>query len=346
VLLVADAELKAEIMSRLTEHYQIVDAADEHRGALQVRDERPDMVVAQASQSAATLAFVEKLKADPDLRAIPVMVICEPSQTSAVRGTAHPPDDVVSRAAGIATICARVRANVELGRLRASSREQQQLLARTRQEVIRRLLAAEESERARLARELHDGIGQMLTACRLLLPQLRNQAAEPLHATIGMLEQLTSDIARDLHRVAATLRPTALDDLGLAATLESYLAEWSASTGIAATSHFSRIDGKRSIVVETTVYRIVQEILRNVAKHTQAKNVALVAEETDGLLSIIVEDDGAGFDLETELAAKPTSWGIAAMQERAALIGGDLKIESTAGQGTTVYLRVPIAVSE
>jgi signal transduction histidine kinase len=224
---------------------------------------------------------------------------------------------------------------------------QRQRAEEAHQRVLRRLSTAEETERGRISRELHDQLGQDLTALKLGLQMLRKQGpfASSVQESIGKLEQLAEGLMRNIHRLAWELRPSALDDLGLELALRRYTTEWSESTGVPIDFHSHGVDGRRlPPECETTLYRITQEALTNVARHAKARRVSVLLERRTDLASLIVEDDGKGFDAEAALAAAATqgSLGLLGMQERAKLAGGTLEFESTPGAGATVFVRLPL----
>jgi two-component system, chemotaxis family, CheB/CheR fusion protein len=219
-----------------------------------------------------------------------------------------------------------------------------------RREVLRRLVEAEENERRRISRELHDQMGQHLTGLLLGLRAIQSEAWAPeLVERLRSLEVLAGATARDMQSMAVELRPPALDTLGLVAAVQSHMEEWSTRHGIESDFHARGLDGVRlSPEVETTLYRVVQEALTNVLKHAGAERVGLLLEWRDGLARVILEDDGAGFDVDAVLASpdKARRLGVRGMRERVALLGGELEIESAPGDGTTLYVRVPAPEEE
>jgi signal transduction histidine kinase len=230
--------------------------------------------------------------------------------------------------------------------LQASNRQlaealrERMALETARSEWLRKLIAAQEDERRRVARELHDEMGQHLSALSAGLDELRSAA--PLRA--AWLRQQVEEIERGVRRLARDLRPAALDDLGLVTALSTYVDEWSKQHGVAA-DFCSRHCGQRlPSIVESTIYRIVQEALTNVARHAHAQNVGVVLECAGPHVTVIVEDDGRGFDPAAAAAAAGTThFGLRGIRERAALLGGTLTIES-AGGATTVFVSLPLAV--
>jgi signal transduction histidine kinase len=214
-------------------------------------------------------------------------------------------------------------------------------------EVLRRLVAAEESERGRVSRELHDRLGQDLTALKLGLQIVGKQGASApqLRESMSKLESLADNLMRDLHRLAWELRPAALDDFGLESALRRYADEWAALSGVAVDFESQGVSAERlAREVETTLYRIAREALANVFLHANAKRVSLLLQRRADHVSLIVEDDGRGFDVAAKLEAPTThcKLGLLGMQERAKLAGGSAEIESSPGVGTTVFVRMPL----
>jgi len=210
---------------------------------------------------------------------------------------------------------------------------------RARVEMLRRLVFAQEDERRRIAREMHDQFGEQLTALTHRIAAVETAAAgrAELQPAIDALQQVAQQIDRDVDHLVWELRPTALDDLGLRAALSNYLQAWSARTGVAAELHTSGLlDDRLAPDAETTLYRIAQEALTNVAKHSRASSVEIILDRRPDHVLLVVEDDGAGFDP----AARTQGFGLLGMQERAALVGASLQIESSPGQGTSILVRM------
>jgi PAS domain S-box-containing protein len=216
---------------------------------------------------------------------------------------------------------------------------------RSRRELLARLVFAQEDERRRIAREMHDQLGEQLTALARTIATLKEACVSKpeLRRDVEGLEAVSQELDRDVDRLVWQLRPTALDDLGLRAALANYVQHWSKRFGISAELHTSGLlDHRLDPDAETTLYRIAQEALNNVAKHSQAKNVDVMLERRSDHVTMIVEDDGVGFDAENEASAGE-GFGLNGMQERAALVGATLQIESTVGKGTTVLVRMAAA---
>ncbi len=213
---------------------------------------------------------------------------------------------------------------------------------RARTELLTRLVFAQEDERRRIAREMHDQFGEQLTALALAIRGLRDGPGDNAgwRARVDGLEAIAQRLDRDVDHLVWELRPTALDDLGLRAALANYIQDWSNRAGIAATLHTSGLlDDRLAPDAETALYRIAQEALTNVAKHAKAANVDIILERRSDSVLLIVEDDGVGFDPATAGRASQ-GFGLLGMHERAGLVGATIEIESSVGQGTTVLVRM------
>ncbi|HEV2211187.1 MAG TPA: response regulator [Verrucomicrobiae bacterium] len=235
----------------------------------------------------------------------------------------------------------------EANRALQAEMAQRQRAEAAHQQVLRRLSEAQETERGRISRELHDRLGQDLTALKLGLQMLRKQGpfATPVQSSIGKLEKLAEGLMRDIHRLAWELRPSTLDDLGLELALERYTTEWSEGSSIRVDFHSDGLEGKRlPLEYETALYRVAQEALTNILRHAQARRVSVLLERRPGFVSLIVEDDGRGFDADALLQTSATQGklGLLGMGERVKLVGGTFTLESVPGAGTTVFARLPL----
>jgi PAS domain S-box-containing protein len=212
--------------------------------------------------------------------------------------------------------------------------------------LLRRIVTAQEEERLRIARELHDQMGQHLAALMLGLKATIDHIQNPAAAKEAQrLHDLANRIGQEVHRVSLELRPTALDDWGLQTALTNYAADWSARARIPVQSRFVGIDRRRlPSPVETALYRTVQEALTNVLKHARAARVSLIVERRADQVLAIVEDNGRGFDVEAVMGAPDAGGrlGLLGMQERVALVGGTLEVESRPGGGTSLFIHIPL----
>jgi len=210
------------------------------------------------------------------------------------------------------------------------------LSQRIARDSLRRVVDAQETERRRLARELHDETGQALTSILLGLKALEESADE---GAVGELRALVVETLQDVRRLAVELRPPVLDDFGLGAALERLTTAFGEQTGMPVQFESNLGDGRLPDEVETALYRIVQEALTNVVKHAQARSVSVVLRRTDTSATAVVEDDGQGFD---PTSTRPDGFGVEGMRERVALLDGRLRVESRSGGGTTIAAEVPL----
>jgi len=228
-------------------------------------------------------------------------------------------------------------------RKQAEEARERERSERARTELLGRLVFAQEDERRRIAREMHDQFGEQLTALGLRIRALKEACSgrHDLSANIAALEDVAEQLDRDVDHLIWELRPTALDDLGLRAALANYIEDWSRRVQIPAELHSAGLSTERlASELETTLYRIAQEALNNIAKHAHARHVEIILERRTDQVLLIVEDDGIGFDAgETEEERR--GFGLLGMQERAALVGATVQIESALGEGTTIFVRTP-----
>jgi signal transduction histidine kinase len=215
------------------------------------------------------------------------------------------------------------------------------LSQRVARDTVRRVVEAQELERRRLARELHDETGQALTSILLGLKAIR-AAADPAEAERAEsdVRELVVQALQDVRRLAVELRPTALDDFGLVPALERLASTFEERSGIRTVLETGLGEERFPPEVETVLYRFVQEALTNVVKHAAAENVSVVLTRRDADIGAIVEDDGQGFMPDE---ARDEALGLVGMRERIALVGGTLTVESTPGAGTAVIAHVPLA---
>src|SRR3954453_5455314 len=204
----------------------------------------------------------------------------------------------------------------------------------------RLVLRAQEEERRRLARDLHDEVNQALTAILLRLEAASHAAPPELSQELGELKRLVNQAMNELLQLARQLRPTALDDHGLLPAMASQVRRFEAQTGIKADLDASGPeDAKLAPDEEIAVFRIAQEALANVARHADAREVSVALRTGEDGVQLTVRDDGRGFE-----PSRPSSdggLGLGGMAERARLVGGELTIESRPGGGTELCLRVP-----
>lgn len=229
------------------------------------------------------------------------------------------------------------RADADVAALADAFNAMLERLETERRESARRALAAQEEERHRVARELHDELGQVLTGVLLLLDEA---SKAPAHRAAQALEE-GREAARaaidEVRRIVRDLRPEALDDLGVARALAALATNFERRTGIPVERQLApqlpRLSSERDLVL----YRVTQEALTNVARHAEADRVELRVEHADGHVRVVVRDDGRGF-----AGTPPENRGIGGIRERAMLVGGSVDVASVPGRGTQVVLCIPV----
>lgn len=220
-------------------------------------------------------------------------------------------------------------------------------IRRERVVLRRRFALAEELERQQIAQQLHDSIGQQLTAVSLGLRAISDLAppGSEVDTKAAELRRLMSATGQELHALAVRLRPQALDEFGLAAAVEAYACDWSRQTGIALELHL-RIGAVRlPRELEFALYRIVQEALVSIAKHAGAGGASLVVEQRHGTICAVIADDGCRLDWRAHLRPRDASdLGLHGIRERAALLGGSTDVECVSGGGTSLSIRIPLHI--
>lgn len=207
--------------------------------------------------------------------------------------------------------------------------------------LLGRLHGAQEEERRRIARDLHDRVGQSLVGLSLELKQLELGSSDRTQS-FSTLKSMLEEIAKDIHRAAVELRPASLDTLGLAEACKTFLAEWQSRTSIPVSITVRGLDDTRlPALIETTVYRILLELFTNIACHAEAKSVRASIIKDPNLLRMIIEDDGKGFDFST-LPQDDRHLGLMGIRERLELVSGRMVIESLPGDGTSTFIRIPL----
>jgi signal transduction histidine kinase len=236
-------------------------------------------------------------------------------------------------------ITQRKRAEEELLKSEAAVRKSQQDL----QALAGKLLTAQEEERRRLARELHDDFTQRLAVLAIEAAKLEQQlegSPEPVLGTLRQIKEQIVKLSADVHAVSRQLHPSILDDLGLVTAMESECANFAQREGIAVKYEPHNLPATLPRDVALSLYRITQEALRNIAKHAETKEAYVTLAATEDTIVLSIWDDGVGFD-PAAVRRKP-GLGLVSMEERVRLIQGELSLNSQPGRGTVIEVRVPL----
>jgi signal transduction histidine kinase len=207
--------------------------------------------------------------------------------------------------------------------------------------LARRLVDAQETERRLVARELHDEIGQVLTGLKLLLDTSSNLSPDVTAVRLVKAQELVARLVDQVHDLSLDLRPTMLDDLGLLPALLALFKRYTAQTRVRVTFYHDGLDRRFELELETSVYRIVQEALTNVARHSKVSEAAVRLWADEKAVHLQIEDRGKGFEVESAFTER-ASTGLPGMRERAIALGGEFTVESTPETGTLIMAEIPL----
>jgi two-component system sensor histidine kinase DegS len=215
------------------------------------------------------------------------------------------------------------------------------------QSDIVRVIEAQENERQRLARQIHDGPAQSLTNLILqaeICERLFDSDPVQARVELGNLKNATNATFQKIRDFILTLRPMMLDDLGLIPTLKQYVQDFEEKTGLSVNYTVMGREVRLASHSEVTVFRVIQELLTNVNKHAHASHIQVIIDFQDRVLVASVEDDGSGFDVNEaqDTSQQRRGLGLATIQERTEMLGGEVRVESHIGRGTKVRIQIPI----
>jgi two-component system sensor histidine kinase NreB len=217
---------------------------------------------------------------------------------------------------------------------------------RYQQKLTNYVIQAQEKERKRIARELHDGVGQALYSILVGLNVIgQSNLNEQMKQHVAQIQQMTVKAMEEVKRMALELRPSALDDLGLLPAIRSLMKRVEQMFGLKVDLDVRGNRRRYPAAVETALYRIVQEAMTNTVKYAQTDRLAIVFEDKGSELSVTIVDDGVGFDPE-QVEKTGNGLGLFGMRERAQLLGGTVEIRSAPGEGTTVFVKIPLREEE
>lgn len=208
--------------------------------------------------------------------------------------------------------------------------------------LLNRMVVAQEDERKRIARELHDNLAQYLTALRLKLDTLAQPAGAPARKAVDEFAALIGELGGVVHRMAFELRPVVLDELGLRHAVEHYLEEWAERAKLQIDTEIDLNGHELPPAIQATLFRVLQEAIANVLRHANATHVGVILEATDDTVRLIVEDDGRGFPPDDSGTPGGERLGLIGMRERLALVDGELDVESLPNHGTTLFMNIPL----
>ncbi len=237
-------------------------------------------------------------------------------------------------------ICNQLGVTIQNSQLWEELRHKEQLRA----QLLNKVVSAQEDERHRISRELHDETGQALTSLLVQLKIMENSGSlEDVQAQVTGVRQLTLQTLHEVRRLAADLRPAALDDLGLISALEGYIYDYAGKSGLRVDFEPHDMEGTRlPHDIEIVLYRVIQESLTNILRHAKATHVQVWIKRHQEQITLSVGDDGCGFDAAYILAGKERGLGLLGMQERIELLGGTFTLHSSPGHGTQVNVELTL----
>lgn len=367
ILIVEDSLESAQFLAQVLsgDGYQVRQALDGQLALLSVQAKTPDLILLDIRMPVMDgFEVCRRLKANQQTADIPVIFLSALKDMEVlVQGFGLGAVDYVSKPYHAEEILARVHTQLELRRLRlqleqmvaartvqlldeiAERKQTEQLLLASRQkqrELSGHLEDVREQERARIARELHDELGQALTVLRIDLVRVANrldlppeQIRDKLNASVAMLDH----IADTTRSISDNLRPGMLDVLGLGAAIEHHVTKFSQATGLDCRLSMNQAEFELDSRISTAIFRLLQESLTNVARHARAKHVEVQLVGLEKEILLVVQDDGVG--IQEPPSTKRSSYGMLGMRERVALLGGGLLVESEPGQGTRIEASIP-----
>ena len=358
IMVVEDTPASLELLSQLLSQagYSVRPAPDGRMALRSAQARPPELILLDIRMPGIDgYEVCQRLKADDRTRDIPVIFLSAlREEGNTVRGFELGAVDFIAKPYLPEEVLARVRTHVELRRLQTGLEErvaertaqllqaQSDLLASQAQlqELAGFLQCVREEERSGIARELHDELGQALTALRIDLGWLKGQCGS-LGASVaeraGVAYALVERTIDALRRISEGLRPGMLDVLGLAAAIEHHVVQFEERSGVACTLAMNREEFDIKSQLATTIFRLVQEALTNVLRHAAATQLNIAIDDEGDEIRVRVEDDGQGFQSQ---ATKKT-FGLLGMRERVNMLGGRIEITSQPGQGTCIDARLP-----
>ncbi len=344
ILVVDDDPDTREILSRiLKSEYDVVTASDGAEAMLMLGELVPDLVISDVMMpNADGYDLLEFLRTQEPTRDVPVILLSGHADSGErAKGLEMGAQDYVVKPLDNGELRARVRIQLQL----AESRRTSEIQIR---ELTNRLVTDRDKERRRIGRDLHDQIGQQLTALKLQLEVLRTISREAsLVERIEETQTIANQLDTDIDYLTWELHSTALECIDVVGALANYVSEWSKRYGVLADFQIRNLDQHRlSGEVKTNIYRVVQESLHNIAKHARASHAVVSLDAGERSIELRVTDDGVGFDVSAiEQDELGKGIGLTGMRERAALLGGDFDLKSDPGSGTTILVRIPLAAS-
>lgn len=336
-----DDDTRAFLIRILEKEYSVTAVSNGLEAMAAVKDRLPDLVISDVMMPYSDgYDLLEHLQSGPETSGLPVILLSARAESSErTRGLEKGARDYIAKPLDSRELLARIKIHLQLAQSRRAAETQIR-------QLTERVFSAQDKERKRIARDLHDQIGQQLTALRFQLELLRGISREAkLVERIEETQTIARQLDSDIDFLTWELHSSALESVDIVGALANYVSEWSKRFRVLADFQVKDLDqGRLAPDVKTNLYRIVQEGLHNVAKHSQATRVKILIEGDDDRIGLSVKDNGVGFDAASlgSPEASGTGIGMIGMKERAASMGADIAIDSAPGEGTGIRLTVPL----
>ena len=341
ILIVDDVMSARETLVALleNENHQLHLAEDGFQALQMLKDLQPDLILLDVMMPGLDgFEVCRRIRATVQLAEVPIIILTAlDDRDSLIQGIEAGADDFLHKPVDRQELIARVRTIVRLNRYRTLLEQRENIKA-----MAERVVTAQEQERLRISRELHDDLGQSLTTHMLALRNFQNDLSLPVTELFSGLQSLydqSYEIAIKIRRLAQDLRPPILDALGLNQAIQTYCAKFTERTQLPVTLEIEPALPALPDVYKVTLYRVLQEALTNVAKHAQAKRVWVALDLDDDFIHLTIQDNGRGLPSNGD---RGSGIGLTGMHERLSLVGGKLLLRSTAESGTIITASVPI----